>query len=293
MKHILYITIVLTLLVSPLYATAGGRLKFSVKNCAARGQPLIMDISAGKGALSFRVEWQGVTVKVPASCGEDGCAATLILPTAYENSGSMPVFAAIDTVAPDYSYDEQDVTVGISGIVDVEDKIYTKQALTVDPQYVNISKKNLERANKEREAVSDALKTFSATRMWAMPLRRPLPGGISGEFGVQRIFNEEPRSRHSGIDFRGKVGSPVLAVADGTVILTGEHYFAGNSVYIDHGQGVVSAYFHLSKILLKKGEQVKAGDSVGLVGATGRVTGPHLHFGLAAQGIFIDPLMLF
>jgi murein DD-endopeptidase MepM/ murein hydrolase activator NlpD len=118
----------------------------------------------------------------------------------------------------------------------------------------------------------------------------PLPEARS--FGSRRILNDEPRSPHSGVDFSGATGTPVFAVADGLVVLADEHYFAGKSIYIDHGDQLVSMYFHLSEISVSEGDAVLSGTSIGAVGATGRVTGTHLHFGLRWHGSRIDPRVL-
>ena len=95
------------------------------------------------------------------------------------------------------------------------------------------------------------------------------------------------------MDLRGKTGTPIKACADGVIRIASDHFFSGNSIYIDHGQGVVSMYFHLSKMLVRDGESVKKGQVIGHVGATGRVTGPHLHFGLNVSGVAVDPMPLF
>ena len=105
-------------------------------------------------------------------------------------------------------------------------------------------------------------------------------------------MNGEFKGRHGGLDMRAKPGTPVKAAANGMVVLTGDFWFAGKCVYIDHGAGIVSFYGHMSKIMAAKGHKVKAGDIIGLSGQTGRVTGPHLHFGLAWRGEFFDPSSL-
>ncbi|NHZ47213.1 M23 family metallopeptidase, partial [Nitratidesulfovibrio liaohensis] len=110
--------------------------------------------------------------------------------------------------------------------------------------------------------------------------------------GLRRVFNGEPRAPHRGLDLRGEAGEPVTACAAGRVVLAENHYFAGNSVYIDHGMGVVSMYFHLSALDVAPGQMVAQGQVIGKVGSTGRVTGPHLHFGMAVLGDMVDPQVL-
>ncbi|MDR2695609.1 MAG: M23 family metallopeptidase [Deltaproteobacteria bacterium] len=123
-------------------------------------------------------------------------------------------------------------------------------------------------------------------------MQRPVPGEISSAFGLRRIFNGQPRSQHKGLDLRGAAGTPVLAMADGTVALAEELYFSGNVVYLDHGLGLFSMYAHLSAIDVRPGQQVSAGQALGKVGSTGRVTGPHLHLGCYALGMAVDPTPL-
>ncbi|MBG3878486.1 M23 family metallopeptidase, partial [Desulfovibrio oxamicus] len=119
-----------------------------------------------------------------------------------------------------------------------------------------------------------------------------VPGGVSSLFGLRRVFNGEPRAPHRGLDLRGEAGELVKACAAGRVALAENHYFAGNSVYIDHGMGVVSMYFHLSAMDVTPGQMVAQGQLIGRVGSTGRVTGPHLHFGMAVLGDMVDPQVL-
>ena len=129
---------------------------------------------------------------------------------------------------------------------------------------------------------------MSNVQNWKLPFTRPVKGTISGSFAARRIFNNVPRSPHLGTDMRGAVGTPILAMADGTVLFAEEQYYSGNAVWIDHGQGVLSMYGHLSKFSVKKGDMVKQGQKIGEVGATGRVTGPHLHLSLYIQGVAVD-----
>lgn len=130
-------------------------------------------------------------------------------------------------------------------------------------------------------------------RMWRLPLVRPVQGKVLSVYGAQRILNGKPKNPHRGLDFRSPMGNPVKCVAAGRVILVGDHYYAGNSVYVDHGNGVVSMYFHLSEPMVKEGDEVKRGQTVGLTGMTGRATGPHLHFSLSVLGELVDPAPLF
>ena len=138
----------------------------------------------------------------------------------------------------------------------------------------------------------ETMKRIDAERYWRGEFQRPVPGVVTSAFGGRRMFNGELRSYHRGVDLRGAEGTPIKAVADGKVTIAQNMYFAGNTVYLDHGQGVVSSYAHMSRLDVKPGEMVKAGQQIGLVGATGRVTGPHLHLGVNILGVAVDPLSL-
>lgn len=169
---------------------------------------------------------------------------------------------------------------------------YPVQKLTVDQQMVHPPEDQLERIELEAERVTELWRLSSPSK-FTLPLAPPLrhlPKARS--FGSRRILNDEPRSPHSGVDFTCAAGTPVFAVADGTVALADEHYFSGKSVYIDHGDELVSMYFHLSEISVSDGDVVTSGETIGTVGATGRATGAHLHFGVRWHGARIDPLVL-
>lgn len=169
---------------------------------------------------------------------------------------------------------------------------WPKQQISVNKDYVTPPKATMDRITTERRLSGEILARITPERYWRNDFRRPVPGVITSPFGGKRMFNGEERSFHHGVDLRGAKGTPVVALSDGRVALARNMYFSGNCVFIDHGQGVVSSYGHLSRIDVKPGETVKAGQQIGLVGATGRVTGPHLHFGVNILGVAVDPLSL-
>ena len=176
--------------------------------------------------------------------------------------------------------------------VRVGDYPYATEELTVEEKYVAPPKEALERIEREKARVAK-LWALSTPRRFALPLAAPLEAlPTAGRFGSRRVFNKEPRSPHSGADFSAKTGTVVFAPADGVVALAEEQYFAGNAVYLDHGDGLISMAFHLSRIDVANGDEVKRGQPIGKVGATGRVTGPHLHFAVRWHGARVDPELL-
>ncbi len=175
---------------------------------------------------------------------------------------------------------------------EVKHHAYREQHLTVAKAYVDLTEEQLNRAGRERKIIDSALINWRDVDLTDLSLIEPVAGRRSSSFGLRRFFNEQPRAPHKGMDVAANLGTPVIAPGDGTVTATGNYFFNGNTVIIDHGQGFVTMYCHLDEIDVEEGQQLAAGMPIGKVGATGRVTGPHLHFGTYLNGTAVDPALL-
>jgi len=175
---------------------------------------------------------------------------------------------------------------------DVSDHAYLEEHLEVAQSYVSLSEENLARYQRERNVIDAALNNWRDVPVDGVALASPVEGPRSSSFGKRRFFNDEPRNPHTGMDIAVPEGTPIAAPRAGVVSETGDFYFNGNTVFLDHGQGLVTMYCHLSEIGVDEGQAISAGETIGLVGKTGRVTGAHLHFGTYLNGNAIDPALL-
>ncbi len=169
---------------------------------------------------------------------------------------------------------------------------YPKVELTVSKQFTEPNPDQVKQIDEDQKIKKDYLNRVTPEREWSGKFDAPADAAISDVFGTQRVFNGKTQSSHLGLDFRVPSGTPVDAMNDGTVLLARPLYFEGNCVVIDHGQGLLTIYMHLSQFKVKEGELVKRGQQVGLSGGTGRATGPHLHVAVRWQGTYLDPARL-
>ncbi|UCF35793.1 MAG: M23 family metallopeptidase [Acidobacteriota bacterium] len=196
------------------------------------------------------------------------------------------------------SYDIAVDAKSLSGVLEkvhrikVLPKKFPVRELKVEPKYVEPPASEMKRIQEESRLIKQIFSGVRPERLWEGPFLRPVPGEANSSFGKRSVYNGKPRSPHTGTDFRGAEGTPVKAPGAGEVLLVRNLYFAGNTVIIDHGQGLFSYFAHLSKFDVKEGDRVARGDVVGRVGATGRVTGPHLHWTLRLVETRVSPLSL-
>ena len=175
----------------------------------------------------------------------------------------------------------------------VAPKRYLEQHLKVSPRTVDLSPEDTARFERERVHLATVMATFTEPfpAASALHMQVPSPGRRSSSFGLRRIFNGQPRNPHSGMDIAAPTGTPVVAPLPGRVIDTGDYFFNGNTVWLDHGGGLLSMMCHLSAIDVKPGDTLNTGERLGAVGATGRVTGPHLHWGVMLNRTMVDPAL--
>lgn len=175
---------------------------------------------------------------------------------------------------------------------EVKNKEYESQYLTIkNKRQVNPNKQDLDRIGKEKKEMNQVYMAWTKQNKDLTPFIKPAQGPYSSPFGLKRFFNKQARNPHSGIDIAASEGSPIIAPADGVVRASGHYFFNGKTVLIDHGQGLVSMFCHMSSINVQLGQRIKRGQRVGSVGQTGRATGPHLHWSVSLNNARVNPLL--
>jgi murein DD-endopeptidase MepM/ murein hydrolase activator NlpD len=191
------------------------------------------------------------------------------------------------------SYVKNNTRLFTSVQIRVTDGKYKSEKIEVANSKVNLNKQNDVRAEKEYKEAMQIYNTNTNEMLWKKDFVFPMYSKITSPFGTKRIYNDQLKSFHSGIDFKAAMGSRVIAANDGIVRFAGNRFYSGNSIIIDHGEGIYTCYFHLSKLLVKENQKVSRDELIGLSGNTGRTTGPHLHFATRVHGILVNPVNLF
>lgn len=216
----------------------------------------------------------------------------------FETGGLLNAYFGVDLdVKPgphEIEYEIPAVTGPVKGSVPVLIKAreFATESLEVEPKYTELDKPTQERVDREAKELDALWTEVSPKRLWAKGFVAPAAGPLGSPFGSRRIFNDEPKSPHSGVDIKAAEGAEVYASNGGKVVLAKELFFTGNTVIVDHGLGLYTVYAHLSQIDVKAGDDVERAKVLGRVGATGRVTGPHLHWAVKIAGARVDPATL-
>ena len=249
---------------------------------AGQGQALEMSFPAEPGLTGVTVLWSGHEVPFVRS-GDRWLTIVGV------DLDSRPGGHAVDVT---FAYEDGHTRVVREPVL-VNAGQYPTTELQVEERYVELSPEDQARADREAAETSAIYDTFTPQRYWSEPFEVPVHGAKDGRnFGHRRVFNGQPRAPHSGADLRAGTGTPIYAANRGRVVLAKNLFFSGNAVYIDHGYGLFTTYLHLSEIDVKVGDVVERGQKLGLAGATGRVTGPHLHWGVRLLDARVDPFSL-
>lgn len=247
------------------------------------GSPVLFRVTAPEPLASLQGSWleHQVIFRLSPHCN------------CWYAIGGVP----LDTAPATYALELEGVAAGggkikFSQAEQVDAAHYPSTAVKVSPQYVEPPKETLVRIEQEQALKKELFSETSAESLWNGSFEPPAPAEVTGVFGSARVFNGIKRNQHTGIDFRVHTGTPLHAANSGTVVLARNLYFEGNCVAIDHGEGLMTLYLHLSEIKVKEGQKVERGQLLGLSGGTGRATAPHLHFAVRWQGTYLNPAIL-
>lgn len=248
------------------------------------GSPVLIRVTTSRPVRTLAGKWLGHDISFSADAGQKTWFA-LAGASLETKPGTYPLELSAE------SQPGQSLTYKKG--IRVQRQRYPRVTLTVAGKYTAPDPEQLRQIEHDKEVKAEVFKSSRPDREWKGPFERPAKAEISGVFGTQRVFNGTVQSTHQGLDFRVTSGTPVTAVNSGTVILARPLYFEGNCVVIDHGQGLLTLYLHLSEIRVKEGSAVTKNELIGLSGGTGRATGPHLHLAVRWQGIYLNPEGLF
>jgi murein DD-endopeptidase MepM/ murein hydrolase activator NlpD len=247
------------------------------------GSPVLFRVSAPQRLAALKATWleHEITFRYKQSCKCWYAIAGVPLET---KPGDYPLNLEGERANGD--------AVNFAKELNIDEAQYPATALKVAPEYVEPPKETLVRIEQEQTVKKDTFSHSISDALWAGPFLFPAKASVSGVFGSARVFNGVKRNQHQGLDFRVHTGTPIHAANAGKVVLARNLYFEGNCVAIDHGQGLMTLYLHLSQFKVKEGDQVRKGQLLGLSGGTGRATAPHLHFAVRWQGEYLNPATL-
>ena len=244
------------------------------------GAPVLFRVTTPKPVSSLSGKWLGHDLSFTFDDGEKAWFA-LAGVSLETKPGTYPLELSAETAAGKPLTFQQRIS--------LQRQRYPRAILKVPGRYTAPSPEDFRQIEQDKAIKAEVFKTLTAEREWKGSFTRPVEAEISDVFGVQRVFNGTVQSTHQGLDFRAPAGTPVAAVNRGRIILARPLFFEGNCVVIDHGQGLLTLYLHLSKFLIKEGDTVEKGQEIALSGGTGRATGPHLHLDVRWQGVYLNP----
>ncbi|PLX42533.1 MAG: peptidase M23 [Deltaproteobacteria bacterium] len=273
----------LLLFVALIFAAAAAFGAVTIRTTGVRvGDIFSVEESFPAGTKSASISFKGVTLPLmPDGSGRWSALAGVDLESV---EGPAPL-TITHTLSGGETYSEEVP-------LNILPRVFREQHITVDDSKVFLSEEDRARANKENREIRAALAKTTEERLWKSPFALPIEGRHSSPFGLQRYYNGEKGSYHSGLDIAAAKDSEIYASSEGRVALVGDYFYTGNTVFLDHGLGLYTAYFHMETVAVKAGDLLKAGDLIGGVGSTGRSTGPHLHWGVYVGGVKVDPLSL-
>ena len=242
------------------------------------GDPFAVTFGAS-GLQKLVIQWRGKTLSLTPSANDPVCRAILAVPLG-EKAAAIPLL--LQAHWADGRKEE------FRAKMPILTHDYPVQSLKVQQKFVTPPPEVQEKIKKDRAELRAAISPVTPERYWTLPMHRPVPGVVTSLYGLRRVFNGEERNPHKGVDFDAKEGDPIASMDKGVVVLVSDHYYSGNIVAVDHGLGVYSLYLHLSAFNVQKGQKVERGDTIGLIGSTGRVTGPHLHLSFAVLGDMVN-----
>jgi murein DD-endopeptidase MepM/ murein hydrolase activator NlpD len=254
----------------------------------APGEPIRVVVRAGEPFASLGGRFLGEKVFLSRAGAGPADGAETWSGWAVVPLDRKPGAATIDLIGTTASGAE---IVGVRAVT-IEKRVFPEERLTVEPKYAEPPKEVQARIERERKELGEIYARRRAVPPPSEAFVKPVPGDATGTFGARRVFNGKPRSPHSGIDLKAASGTPVAAAGPGVIALAKDLYYSGLTVIVDHGGGLFTLYAHLSRIDVKDGAAVEAGSPLGLSGATGRVTGPHLHWGGKVGSEAFDPRAL-